>query len=865
MAEENNNSMDLDEIQSSGRFGDIAAKLNNNFRLIIEAILKKRDGKSAYEIWVEQEGNEGKSVDDFWAFLTADKGFTKVVLTGEDALPDASSADAENKIYIFPNSSHTEYYTKVSNGTIWIELLHNNGNINYILDLLGLCLTRKGRDTYLSNTKLDNDGNTLESSLHTIDLYNVTEGDTLALSGKTIGSNIINYAFFNSSELSETTLVSIGSKVNSNTVVTINEKISVPVGASYLAVVRYKNTSFVPSSEQLRLYYFAAIDDLLDDKQTQIDALNAKFDILNDRTMLQQKLSVLSSASRTVINTSGIPTPMEVPVSFDVYPVTEGQSIKLKGKMLGSNIMQYAFYNTASPESSQDVIEIGNIAAYSEVTNVDVNIIVPALATHIGVSRYSDTSNISLNEQIKAYLNVPSNLQELKEDIVELGASVSGKAEQSEVDELDSALSIKEPQELLSTITGEYFKSDDTIGSFNTYSIDVYTVTAGDKITVYGKNLGYKVRDFVFLNSSTPSTEAIVAKSSSVTNDTNNPVTVDATLVVPEGATHIAISYYNMTSKIPVNERIKLYLNVKSNLQELKNEINEIGGGSDKTFSVTKLGSTITVSRKYNDGNIIITLSPSGPNQLVQLSSVQYTGTNAHTIGIGTDWVGPYIVYANDNPLNSITGEFVGGWHSYANTSTGVPTANTNSVKLYCDGELISENGTYQCQTCSIVVDNNIRGTNTKTEVYENGRDILNEKVSYSFKEEDLFVKVVTEALESLRINRYYGMQVSGYSAEITFMSDEKATSVIPDSSAHNMYSDTKMLIAKNTYNDFVVAEMFPIGIGVKNYIGNNSPKALVNGNKGYHCLVYNSDCNLDEGEMVFWNGRYRFVQDIVM
>lgn len=128
MAEENNNSMELNEIQSSGRFGDIAAKLNNNFRLIIEAILKKRDGKSAYELWLEQDRNKGKTLNEFFASLKESGFSSKAVLE----LPTGSNIE-EKTIYAVPEKSDeslqspdrwAEYIRKDNS---WILLAQHTG------------------------------------------------------------------------------------------------------------------------------------------------------------------------------------------------------------------------------------------------------------------------------------------------------------------------------------------------------------------------------------------------------------------------------------------------------------------------------------------------------------------------------------------------------------------------------------------------------------------------------------------------------------------------------------------------------------------------------------------------------------------
>ena len=127
MAEENR-TMELHEIQAKGTFGGIVGQLNDNFARIIEAILKKRDGKSAYEIWVEEPGNEGKTLNEFFASLK-ESGFTSKAVT---VLPTGSEI-SENTIYAVPEKSDeslqspdrwAEYIRKDNS---WILLAQHTG------------------------------------------------------------------------------------------------------------------------------------------------------------------------------------------------------------------------------------------------------------------------------------------------------------------------------------------------------------------------------------------------------------------------------------------------------------------------------------------------------------------------------------------------------------------------------------------------------------------------------------------------------------------------------------------------------------------------------------------------------------------
>ena len=88
-----------------------------------------KDGKSAYEVWLDQEENVGKSLDDFWRYLTADKGYKKIPIVSLSERPNPEEADL-NAIYVYPDpNDETKSITAVSNGLRWIELFKSDGNI----------------------------------------------------------------------------------------------------------------------------------------------------------------------------------------------------------------------------------------------------------------------------------------------------------------------------------------------------------------------------------------------------------------------------------------------------------------------------------------------------------------------------------------------------------------------------------------------------------------------------------------------------------------------------------------------------------------------------------------------------------------
>lgn len=120
---------ELHRIAANGKFSGIVTAINSNFDLLRLAILAKRDGLSAYEVWLNQEGNEGKSIDDFWAFLTADKGYAKKPV---QTLPSAEQAE-ENTLYIHPNANNT-YSISVLSESGFITLVTRNGDMTRLFN-----------------------------------------------------------------------------------------------------------------------------------------------------------------------------------------------------------------------------------------------------------------------------------------------------------------------------------------------------------------------------------------------------------------------------------------------------------------------------------------------------------------------------------------------------------------------------------------------------------------------------------------------------------------------------------------------------------------------------------------------------------
>lgn len=122
-----NNTINFNQVQKAGTFGGIVDAVNNNFELAKIAILNMK-GKSAYEVWKDQEGNENKSVEEFLASLK-ESGFDSL------AVHTRPTTNIDTKtIYCIPNPLDANEWTEeIFVGTGWIVLARHIGGLSNLI------------------------------------------------------------------------------------------------------------------------------------------------------------------------------------------------------------------------------------------------------------------------------------------------------------------------------------------------------------------------------------------------------------------------------------------------------------------------------------------------------------------------------------------------------------------------------------------------------------------------------------------------------------------------------------------------------------------------------------------------------------
>lgn len=120
--------MDLNNVPKQGKFGDSIDAINSNFELLRQSLLENRDGKSAYEIWQDQLGNKGKSVDEFLAWMRT-SGYANAYAANESAITE------EETIYAVPSGTDANvWYEKILVGTSIITLATHSGSLSGLAD-----------------------------------------------------------------------------------------------------------------------------------------------------------------------------------------------------------------------------------------------------------------------------------------------------------------------------------------------------------------------------------------------------------------------------------------------------------------------------------------------------------------------------------------------------------------------------------------------------------------------------------------------------------------------------------------------------------------------------------------------------------
>lgn len=266
-----------------------------------------------------------------------------------------------------------------------------------------------------------------------------------------------------------------------------------------------------------------------------------------------------------------------------------------------------------------------------------------------------------------------------------------------------------------------------------------------------------------------------------------------------------------------------------------------------------------------------ISFFPCGVNQLFAIAKVRYFSGLAdyrqniasHEFNSATDWIGPYFVCGEENIQAGLPQKFTGGWHGSNGDGTGAPTAITDQVSILVDGALFDSNGERSCEKVDFIVTNFIRGYDYS----RSGKNLLRETVRYTVTPDRLIdVHVSIEALEDLRIQRYYGLQSQNFSIfdSVKYAANQliiNAEIVGTNSRClSNTGTNTIILCSRDNQRQLKLELNTAEGLGTFAYLNDGLPRAFsANYRKSYFNLVNGKELKMKKGEQVYWKGSYLF------
>ncbi|WP_082867231.1 DUF4855 domain-containing protein [Paenibacillus elgii] len=301
------------------------------------------------------------------------------------------------------------------------------------------------------------------------------------------------------------------------------------------------------------------------------------------------------------------------------------------------------------------------------------------------------------------------------------------------------------------------------------------------------------------------------------------------------------------------------------------------------TQYVVKEGSTLKITHKYNSGNDMwMVFDHAGANKLYGMkewrlspnvnkdASPDLARSSVMLWPDVSDWVGPYIVGANQNG-NGNGQDFTGGNHNYDGGENSSATGRTVQYNVRVDGKEPQDGKVISGKKVKIEVVNRIQAFNTK-EQDGSGREILQETVTYEVEGGKVQVHTEIEPLEDITLYRYYGLQsVNGaWNHEIRYYAGETEVArgeagKYSDSGMKSRHPDVdkywlSSAVQDGSQHQLLVSLDRHYGLGQLQYLADDQPVAFTQAyGKSYFLQVFNKSAVLKKGAKVAWRGQYHF------
>lgn len=551
---------------------------------------------------------------------------------------------------------------------------------------------------------------------------------------------------------------------------------------------------------------------------------------VDDLVLKAQKVQVskISRISNKRIDSTGNMLEQQY-FAIDIYSVSPGEIYNLMSlNGTPSNAWQYAIYNSESTYDSTTCIGVGE--PFNEPFEKDVTIpeggVILAVQANVSGERITTTKYQSLQtilEQVKT---------SLEDEIETTDGELFGEELVGVTAERETGYAINHNGKVVANEYGSIYRK---------------SVNAGEKYHIYQPNSVGSTGQYSYAiyNSTTPSTASLLQIGAEI----NAPMEVDVT--IPEGG--VLLIWGRVINHSVIVSQYVSYSRI-TRLEE---------SSANKRLYLKYDSNGVKVNQKYSASyDIQYWLKRFGVNTLMQLYAHGFVsnaepGTSqsdpATYITSGSDWIGPYIMSALQNPTGG-SDSFTGGCHGSNGDETGDPTAETLDVKVYADNRLVAEDSTLFCDDVRVVVKNRIRAGNTQG---ASGRYVLEEIVTYHFKNNKIYVSVVSEALEGLRITTYYGMQMNNYYQSAIFFGD---TTKIGTFTPSTSFPEKCFLgIGTDANGRLCSMHMESVGLG-RNAHTDTNKYCFTSGAKMYYSLINpGNPLPMDAGDKCYWAGWYEF------
>jgi len=281
------------------------------------------------------------------------------------------------------------------------------------------------------------------------------------------------------------------------------------------------------------------------------------------------------------------------------------------------------------------------------------------------------------------------------------------------------------------------------------------------------------------------------------------------------------------------------------------------------------------VGKRNKEQDYTFAFKPYGVNNIVGINAIYKSNNdtrnpsinkNTLLLSTGSDWISPYKIKALSNGDTTIAGdEWTGGTHGTTGSS-GIPTARTNEVRLFVDGQEKTTDGTYYGDDIEIIVINDIEGYNT----HNNQRYIVEERIKYRVVGTKIDMQGTILIKEDAELKTYYAMQTpSGYYDEVKYLDSANEnwldTTINTDSGVKSTYPlpDTRILNKSTTQEQIVVWFDNFYGLGVRDYLLPTQSLLATYSygaeGKTYTHLLVENPINFNAGDILHWQGYYWF------